>query len=70
VTAEFVQLHIGCTVCGLVETTVCATVVLVENVTFAKLVRAAETNWPVLAEDDYCGMTATTDQQGTALECR
>ena len=30
-------------------------VVLVENATLAKLVRAAETNWPVLAEADYCG---------------
>jgi hypothetical protein len=47
-------------------TTVCATVGLVENATFAKLVRAADTNWPVLAEDDYSGMTATTE--GTALE--
>jgi hypothetical protein len=53
------------------STTGCATVVLVENATFAKLVRAAETNWQALAEDDYCGMTATTDDQGTALEqCR
>jgi hypothetical protein len=50
--------------------TVCATVVLVVNATFAKLVRAAETNWPVLAEDDYCGTAATTDDQVTALECR
>jgi hypothetical protein len=53
-----------------VEATVCATVVEVENATFPKLVGAAETNWPVLAEDDYCGMAAATDDQVTALECR
>src|SRR5258705_9102489 len=34
---------------------------------FAKLVRAAETNWPVLDEDDYCGMTATTDDQAQKI---
>ena len=37
VSAEFVQLHIGCTVCGLVETTVCATVF--ETVVYASRIR-------------------------------